>query len=237
MLLAAVEEMGATISGAVHRWGCCATRRHGWPEPALSSRTGKRGRLADFLLANVADDLKAAAAGPSRPSSPTGRQLLVPHSRRTARVEMVRLGAVPGSRPWCALCTPRRSSAGAATAGARARRQGGIGQRGHRFVVYASNDSKATAVAVPVHGIDPGSCLFQPGGEGANEATLAPRRARTSSPCALRRTANPRDASCSASDTVSPRTPPALVRHEPDAAVSAGEYRTGISSMLSPLLP
>ena len=63
MLLAAVEEMGATISGAVHRWGCCATRRHGWPEPALSSRTGKRGRLADFLLANVADDSKAAVPG------------------------------------------------------------------------------------------------------------------------------------------------------------------------------
>ena len=42
---------------------------------------------------------------------------------------------------------------------------------------------------------------------------------------AVRRTANPRDASCSASDSVSPRTPPALVRHEPDAAVSAGEYR------------
>jgi len=65
--------MGATISGAVHRYGCCATCRHGWPEAALSSCTGNAsastvslargmrdrsglearidvGRLADFLL-------------------------------------------------------------------------------------------------------------------------------------------------------------------------------------------
>ena len=38
MLLAAVEEMGTTISSAVHRWGCRATRRRGWPEAKLSSR-------------------------------------------------------------------------------------------------------------------------------------------------------------------------------------------------------
>jgi len=38
MLLAAVEEMGITISSAVHRWGCRATRRRGWLEAKLSSR-------------------------------------------------------------------------------------------------------------------------------------------------------------------------------------------------------
>ena len=41
------------------------------------------------------------------------------------------------------------------------------------FLAYASDDSMAT-VAVPVHGIDPGSCLFQPGCEGANNALLWP---------------------------------------------------------------
>jgi transposase-like protein len=141
---AAVEEMGATISGAAHRWGCCATRRHGWPEDALSSRTrdapastvslarGMRDRsglearidvrrVADFLLVNVVDNSKAAAA-----AGRVVRALLraaICWSRTHGVWRALRWCAWVQPRPWCALCTPRQSSAGAATAGGRARRR------------------------------------------------------------------------------------------------------------------